>query len=129
MEFSSVPMGFPSVPRGFPPVPRGLYVSGVRGSTGGCCCQYFEACLTVTEFYGDPWSFRRYLWGFRRYLGGFRRYLGVYRGLYVRGIPGSTGEYREYRGGSKTTILDYLYMVCMYYYSFLIAIEPCTLCL
>ena len=30
----------------------------------GVCCQYFEACLTVTEFYRVPWSFRRYLGGF-----------------------------------------------------------------
>ena len=73
----------------------------VPGSTGGVCCRYFKTCLTLTEFYRVPWSFRRYLGGFRRYLGGFCRYLGVYRGLYVRGIPGSTGEYREYRGVQK----------------------------
>ena len=33
----------------------------VPGSTGGVCCQYFKTCLTVTEFYRVPWSFRRYL--------------------------------------------------------------------
>ena len=60
----------------------------------GVCCQYFKTCLTLTEFYRVPWSFRRYLGGFRRYLGGFCRYLRVHRGLYVSGVPGSTGEYR-----------------------------------
>ena len=103
-EFYGIPRSF----RRYLGVYRGLYVRGVLWSTveyRRVCCQYFEACLTVTEFYGVPLSFRRYLgvsvgtWGGGGW-GGFR-YLGVYKGLYVRGFPGSTGEYREYRGVQK----------------------------